>query len=87
MKKFALFLAVVLMLPCFSSCKKSKKESFSGKTISSESTWWNETMTTVTPDEIKKSRGGSFYNVFSSYAFSDEDSAILRFSLSPALPQ
>ena len=83
MKKFALFLAVVLMLPCFSSCKKSKKESFSGKTISSESTWWNETMTTVTPDEIKNSREGSFYNVFSSYAFSDEDSAILRFSLSP----
>ena len=35
------------------------------------------------PDEIKKSGGGSFYNVFSSYAFSDEDSAILRFSLSP----
>ena len=83
MKKIALFLAVVLMLPCFSSCKKSKKESFSGKTISSESTWWNETMTTVTPDEIKKSGEGSFYNVFSSYAFSDEDSAILRFSLSP----
>ncbi len=83
MKKIALFLAVVLMLPCFSSCKKSKKESFSGKTISSESTWWNETMTTVTPDEIKKSREGSFYNVFSSHAFSDEDSAILRFSLSP----
>lgn len=83
MKKFALFLAAVLMLSCFSSCKKSKKDSFSGKTISAESTWWNETVTTVTPDEIKKAGDGSFYNVFASYAFSDEDSAILRFSLSP----
>ena len=83
MKKIALFLAVVFMLPCMTSCKKSKKDSYTGKTISEDRTWWNETEVTVTPDEIKSAAKGAFHNVSPSCLYSDENSVILYFSLAP----
>ncbi|MBO4650139.1 MAG: hypothetical protein J5653_03005 [Clostridiales bacterium] len=82
MKKLAVFLAALFLLPCLASCKKSKKNSSSVKTISEDSTWWNDSVTTISPDEIKETLGGGFTGVLASYTCPDEDSVILLFNAS-----
>ena len=81
MRKLALVLAVVFVLPFFASCKKSSKNLSPVRTVAEDSPWWDASVTTVTPEEIKASRDGDFQDVFVSYTAPDEDSVVLFFSM------
>ncbi|MBR5973579.1 MAG: hypothetical protein IK020_00180 [Clostridiales bacterium] len=79
MRKIACILAAILLLPATVSCRKKEKQV--ARRIAEDTPWWNETVTTVTPDEIKASEQGDFINVSVSCTLSDETAVIVRFSL------
>ena len=79
MRKLALFLAVIFMLPCLVSCKKNRKSS-SAKTISEESSWWNDTVTEIPWEDINSSQNNHLSNPIVHYACPDEDSVVVMYS-------
>ena len=79
MKKFVCVVMALAMLSGLASCNMSNRALSKVRTVQKDSEWWKDTVTMVTPDEIKVAVNDKLSDMSSHYYAPDEDSIILGF--------
>jgi len=78
MKKIVSMVTALVLLIELASCNIGKAALSKVRTVLKESEWWNDVVTTVTPDEIRK-KYSNMYDVSAHYFAADEDSVVLSY--------
>ncbi len=79
MKKFVCVVTALAVLLGLTSCSMNNGVLSKVRTVQKDSEWWNDSVTMVTPDEIKVAVNDKLSDMSSHYYAPDEDSIILGF--------
>ena len=79
MKKFVCVVTALAVLLGLTSCSMNNGVLSKVRTVQKDSEWWNDSVTMVTPDEIKVAVNDKLSDMSSYYYAPDEDSIILGF--------
>jgi len=81
MRRLLCLLCALALLASMTSCHKSKSVLSDVKTISEDREWWNETITTISMDDVGEVIHDVPYSVVSSAEAADGDSVVIRFGI------
>ena len=82
MKKAGCIILAVAMLLGVASCNKRGDDLSKAKKVPDNGTWWNDTITEISGEELWKEFDNKAFQVFNKYLYADEESVILCFSAS-----
>ena len=79
MKKFICVLAAVSLLFGVASCGNRGNDLSKAKKVSEDETWWNDSITKITADEINGELNEPSYQLLTKCCAADEDSFVVSF--------